>query len=186
VNEVKRLHKWTLVFGAKTAALYAGFAVLYHTLLFFNALYWVQLLEAEIVFFFVNAAWPLTTLNGITLGNLVVSGNYMPFQLAIEPVCLGWFPIAAFASMVLALPVQRQKLLKCLAIGIPILFAANIARIVLIIWVAGAYGLEAFDFMHLSVVKFDLMLLVIALFMLCVHKIVGEKELLRGLPKEKE
>ena len=175
------LHKWFAKFVAKVAIMYSLLVLVFLFLVRVNGFYALELLEARIVFEFMRLFYPGITLSGKVLENLVVSGHYSNFSVSIDAICLGFFPIAAFVSMALALPLQRKKIGKCLAVGIPVLFIANLARITLVLFIAAWYDLLTFNFFHLSVVKYDLMLLVVAVFLLCVKFVIGKKALLESI-----
>ncbi|MFH1391379.1 MAG: exosortase/archaeosortase family protein [Candidatus Diapherotrites archaeon] len=179
---LSRIHKWFLVFGLRLIAIYLVFFISYLLISLFGGFHFVNLIEANIAYFFVKLAYPLVQIDLNVISNLVVNGTYSNFAVSIDDICLGWFPIAGFSAMILALPkIKIKKKLNALKFGIPILFAANILRIIIVIFAAAFFGLEGFDFFHLFVVKFDLMILIVALFLYSAKKIIGKKELQKSI-----
>ena len=149
--------KWFTVFSIKMLLIYTAFYIVYLAISAINGFYLVNVFEANIVYQIIKIFYPLVTINENILSGLVLSGQYSNFAVSIDDLCLGWFPITAFSSMILALPkIKKEKIIKCLQIGIPVLFVANILRIIIILFAAAAWGIKGFDFFHLWVVKFDL------------------------------
>jgi len=180
------LAEWFLLFGIKVSALYILFLFAFKLIAAFNGFHWIELAEAKIVYNIINFFYSGIELHGRVLSNLMVAGKNSGFAISIDDACVGFFPIAAFSAIVLALPVAAAKRMKCLAVGLPILFAANLARLVMVLFAAAFYGLEGFDFFHLTVVKYDLMVLVIVVFLLCVNFVIGKKELMETVRAQKE
>lgn len=73
-----------------------------------------------------------------------------PMSFIISPDCTAWKSMLAYAALVLA--VQRagwRKRAWGLAMGLPVIYAANIARIGSIIWIGVSYGNDAVQLFHL-------------------------------------
>ncbi len=181
---MKKLHKWLLFFGLRSTAIFLAFYLIFLFLNNFGLLFSLQLLDAKIVFEIMHFFHPKIFLDGIVLRNLVVSGSYIDFAVSIDLICSSYVPITLFSSLVLGLPlIEKGKRLHCLALGIPLLFAANILRLVAALFTAALFGFEAFDFVHLVLFKVDLGLFVILTLLFCLLLVIEKKELLNSVNK---
>jgi len=179
---LRSIGKWFIAYGIRMLALYLGFYFLYVLISFFNGFYPLMVFEANIIYQVMHIFYPFITLNGNIIGNLVLAGEYSSFAVSIDELCLGWFPMAGFASMILALPrIGRKKIAKSLLIGIPVLFVANLLRVIVVFFAAAFWGIDGFNFFHLFVVKVDLLLLIVAMFLICVKWVIGKPALLESL-----
>jgi exosortase H (IPTLxxWG-CTERM-specific) len=101
-------------------------------------------------------------------GNLVQLG---PFAVRIIEECTGIFEALIFLAAVLAYPTSAAKKLIGIGLGVPILYAFNVARILVLIWV-GRHHHELFDFMHLYFWQATLILMITSVWLLWIFKVV--------------
>lgn len=167
------LQKWFAVYAGKIAIVYFALIKTFDLLVSMNVFDLLAKIEAQIIYFIAKIFLPQIQLNGNILSNIPIYGGN-DLAVSIDNACLGIIPIIGFASMILALPIKKEKMAKCLLFGIPIIFIANIARILMTIGAGALWGGKAFDFFHNTVAKFDLMLTVIILFLACVRFFVGK------------
>ncbi len=115
---------------------------LYFVLLFLADMTALQLLVAG------NSAW-LLSLSGwqvIQEGPLLNLGT---FSFLISPDCTGWKSMLFLFALLFAVPrIQNKKRFLGLVIGIPLVWAGNLGRIVMTVLVQDMYGLEAAGFVH--------------------------------------
>jgi len=179
---LKAVYKWIAIFSARMLLIYVFLFAVYSAISTLNGFYLLNVIEAKITHLVLSPFYSEIILSNNTISGIVVAGSQSRLSVSVADLCIGWFPIAAFASMIIALPKIKKSLkIKCLKIGVPLLFAANIARIILIIIAGAEWGMGAFNFFHLVLIKFDLMILVIILFVYCVKKIITEKEFEKSL-----
>ncbi|NIR45335.1 MAG: hypothetical protein GWN99_13030 [Gemmatimonadetes bacterium] len=78
-----------------------------------------------------------------------VSALYGPggFAYQISRGCLGLVPVAFLVVGVLAYPGERRRKLQALAVGVPALFALNLARLVHLFYL-GVYRPDLFSLAH--------------------------------------
>ena len=80
---------------------------------------------------------------------VIITGTCDPFAIFIGPDCTGWKSMLLFFALVFAtLRVSMKKRLLGLAVGIPVLYAANIVRIAAAVAIQQAYGTQAALFFH--------------------------------------
>ncbi len=86
----------------------------------------------------------------VTRDNLILSvGPGTPFLVYIGPDCVGWKSMLCFVALVLAtLGVSMRKRALGLAIGIPVIYLGNLARIIVVVFIERGYGLEAAKLFH--------------------------------------
>ncbi|PIU21785.1 MAG: hypothetical protein COT15_00510 [Candidatus Diapherotrites archaeon CG08_land_8_20_14_0_20_34_12] len=166
--------KFLFEFGIRIIPIYLIFFAIYRIFEITNLIYPLELLIANTVFFFVKF------LNsGIFLQDNILMNIFMAegktVNLAIESICLGIIPILTFITLIFALPgIEFNKKIKPILLGSAIIFAANIFRLLLVIWVGLNYGAKMFDFYHLFVLKYDLLLLVLLLFAITMAKLLSK------------
>ena len=107
-------------------------------------------------------------------GNLVSLGE---FGVRIIAECTGIFEVLIFLAAVLAYPTSWAKRAIGIGLGIPILYAFNVVRILVLIAV-GRHWIELFDFMHLYFWQATLILMITSVWLLWIFKVVrhGESE----------
>jgi len=107
-------------------------------------------------------------------GNLVSLGS---FGVRIIAECTGIFEVLIFLAAVLAYPTSWAKRAIGIGLGIPILYAFNVVRILVLIAV-GRHWVELFDFMHLYFWQATLILMITSVWLLWIFKVVrhGESE----------
>jgi archaeosortase B (VPXXXP-CTERM-specific) len=107
-------------------------------------------------------------------GNLVLLGD---FGVRIIAECTGIFEALIFLAAVLAFPTTWAKRAIGIGLGIPILYAFNVLRILVLI-VVGRYWYDLFDFMHLYFWQATLILMITSVWLLWIFKVVrhGESE----------
>ena len=108
--------------------------------------------------------------------NLVQLGS---FGVRIIAECTGIFEALIFLAAVLAYPTSWAKKLIGIGFGVPILYAFNLLRILVLIWV-GRYRHDLFDFMHLYFWQATLILMITSVWMLWIFKVVRHEE--SGVP----
>ncbi len=97
-------------------------------------------------------------------GLLLSCGVTSPFIFYIGPDCTGWKSMLCFFALVFAtLGVTLKKRLLGLAIGIPLIYAGNLIRIVIVVLAERSYGPEAAVVIHDWLWQVGLITLVIAL-----------------------
>ncbi|MEK6972833.1 MAG: hypothetical protein AABW72_02230, partial [archaeon] len=142
----------------------------------------LEIIEANIIFFFLKFFYSSALLESNILANITL-GDGNTISLAIELICLGIIPIITYLTLMLALPqIGIDKKIKSIIKGVCIIFIVNILRIVFAIWIGITFGSSLFDFYHLVVLKYDLMLLVILLFLLDFIKLLHSSH---SVPKAK-
>ncbi len=179
IGSMKPVYRWFLHFFARLALLALLFFVIYRILVVTELLYPVQLFETGIAAFVMRLFYPGIQSDGILLGNLVVSGEYTSFGISIDPLCSGYFGVAAIAALFLALPgIGWKKRKKCLLVGVPAIFAINLLRIIGVIFIAALFGFASFIFAHAILFKADLIFFIILLFFLCLQFVIGKQAIL--------
>ncbi|MCI0432690.1 MAG: exosortase H [Gemmatimonadetes bacterium] len=105
-------------------------------------------------------------------GNLMQLGS---FHVVIIEECTGIFEVLIFLSAVLAYPTGWVDKLIGIGLGVPILYAFNIARILVLLWV-GRFHSELFDFMHIYFWQATLILMITSVWLLWILKVVRRDE----------
>ncbi len=130
-------------------------APIYLVLLFLVDMTALQLLVAG------NSAWLLGSLGW----HIVQEGpllNLGTFSFIISPDCTGWKSILFLFALLFAVPhVSGKKRLLGLVIGIPVLWAGNLGRILLTVLVQDMYGFELAVFVHDYLWRLGLVVLVL-------------------------
>ncbi len=82
-------------------------------------------------------------------GLILIVGADNPFIFFIGPDCTGWKSMLCFIALVFAsLGVSMRKRLLGVAVGIPLIYLGNIARIIVVVGIESAYGLLAAKVFH--------------------------------------
>lgn len=105
-------------------------------------------------------------------GNLVEFGS---FGVRIIAECTGIFEILIFLAAVLAYPTTKAKKAIGIALGVPILYAFNVLRI-LVLLLVGHYQRDLFEFMHLYFWQATLILMITSVWLLWIFKVVRHGE----------
>jgi archaeosortase B (VPXXXP-CTERM-specific) len=101
-------------------------------------------------------------------GNLVRLGG---FSVRIIEECTGVFETIIFAAAVLAYPTRLAKKALGLAFGVPLLYAFNVLRI-LVLLVVGSRWPALFEFMHVYFWQATLILMITSVWLLWIFKVV--------------
>ena len=97
------------------------------------------------------------------------------FNVLIIEECTGIFEVLIFLAAVLAYPTGWVDKLIGIALGVPILYAFNIARILVLLWV-GRFHNELFEFMHIYFWQATLILMITSVWLLWILKVVRRDE----------
>lgn len=115
---------------------------LYVLLFFSEVLMPLQNLVAYNVHFILKSVWAEVVMDGV----LIKSGWFTFF---ISEDCTGWKSMLFLFALIFAVPrVQVKKRLMGLAAGIPAIYAGNLFRIVLVVFIWQAFGYETAMIMH--------------------------------------
>jgi archaeosortase B (VPXXXP-CTERM-specific) len=125
----------------------------------------------------ITASWlgSLLKLLGFTT---TVEGVYVNFGLAgleIIAECTGYTAMALFFSVVIAYPSPVKKKLVGLAVGIPLILAFNMFRLVVMAFIL-AYRPQYFDVAHLYFWQVALIIFVVAIVVLWIQKLVNREK----------
>ena len=93
-----------------------------------------------------------------------VDGNviHLPSRsLAVDPACTAMTLVVIFIALVLAYPVKWPKRLLAIAIGIPVLLAANIVRLVGVGWASELIAGQGFYIVHDYLFEFAMVFVVL-------------------------
>jgi archaeosortase B (VPXXXP-CTERM-specific) len=131
----------------------------------------------------VEAITAATAMIGTGLLSLVTeeatrSGSLMQlgtFGVLIIEECTGIFEMLIFMAAVLAYPTSWRDKLLGFAMGIPLLYLFNLARIIVLLWV-GRYHNELFEFMHIYFWQATLILMITSVWLLWILKVVRRVE----------
>ncbi len=105
----------------------------------------LQSLVADNTFFMIDAFGYDVSRDGL----LMSVGEDQPFRFLIGEDCTGWKSMLAFAALVIAtLGVTLKKRAIGIAIGIPLIYLGNMARIIIVVMAESAYGYDAAIFIH--------------------------------------
>ena len=105
-------------------------------------------------------------------GNMVHLGQ---FSVDIIEECTGIFEALIFLAAVLAYPTRWRDKLIGIGLGVPILYAFNLARILVLLWV-GRFHYALFDFMHIYFWQATLILMITSVWLLWIFKVVQHGE----------
>jgi archaeosortase B (VPXXXP-CTERM-specific) len=131
-------------------------------------------------------AQPLCPLTASWLGKVLsllgfktfVSGVYVDFGVggfAIIAECTAYTAMALFLSVVVAYPSSIKKKLIGLAIGIPLILAFNMFRLVVMALIQ-VYRPEYFEVAHLYFWQVALIIFVVAIVVLWIQKLVNREK----------
>ena len=99
-------------------------------------------------------------------GLLLRVGGSEPFAFAISPDCTGWKSMLIFAALVLAaLGASPAKRLAGLAIGVPLVYLANVLRIFAVVSIERSMGIDAAMLFHDWLWQAGMMAVVLALWL---------------------
>jgi exosortase H (IPTLxxWG-CTERM-specific) len=153
-------------FVARFALLLAALAVLYPiaTRRWFFAIEALNAATARVQYLILRAFGAETSLEG----NLVRLGG---FGVRIIEECTGIFEAIIFVAAVLAFPTSVAKKAIGVALGVPLLYLFNVARI-LVLLVVGRASPSRFEFMHLYFWQATLILMITSVWLLWIFKVV--------------
>ena len=100
-------------------------------------------------------------------GTTVLFGG---FSVEIIEECTGLYEMLIYAAAVLAFPTTLVRKGIGIALGFPILYAVNVARIVFLL-LMGRFYRETFEFMHLYFWQTTLVLMIASVWFLWVFKV---------------
>ena len=89
--------------------------------------------------------------------------------------CTGIFEALIFLAAVLAYPTTWGKKFIGIGLGVPILYAFNVLRILVLLEV-GCHWIALFDFMHLYFWQATLILMITSVWLLWILKVVRHEE----------
>jgi len=107
-----------------------------------------------------------------------LSGNFVQlgsFSVQIIAECTGIFEALIFLAAVLAYPTSWAKKLVGIGLGVPVLYAFNVLRILVLLGV-GRYRHDLFEFMHIYFWQATLILMITSVWMLWIFKVVRHEE----------
>lgn len=127
----------------------------------------------------ITAAWlgNILSLLGFQTAVDGVSVNFGSTGLTIIAECTGYTAMALFFSVVVAYPSPIAKKLIGLAIGIPLILAFNMFRLV-VMAVVLAYKPQYFELAHLYFWQVALIIFVVAIVIFWIEKLVGREKAL--------
>jgi archaeosortase B (VPXXXP-CTERM-specific) len=114
----------------------------------------------------------LVTQEATRSGSLMQLGT---FGVLIIEECTGVFEMLIFMAAVLAYPTGWRDKLLGFALGIPLLYLFNLARIIVLLWV-GRFHNELFEFMHIYFWQATLILMITSVWLLWILKVVRRVE----------
>lgn len=151
-------------------ALFAGMIILFYVL-YSNPLL-DRIIFIPLANFYALISGKVLAVFGYTnmvVGDIISSPSY--FSVSVKKGCDAAEPMAIFISGILAFRSRfRQKLIG-LAIGLPVMFALNIIRVVTL-YMFGIHFPELFETMHLAIWQVAFILVAIALWYLWLQKVV--------------
>jgi archaeosortase B (VPXXXP-CTERM-specific) len=115
-----------------------------------------------------NAILSLISDEASRSGNLMQLGN---FGVLIIEECTGVFEMLIFLAAVLAYPTSWIDKLLGFALGLPLLYAFNVVRILVLVWV-GRFHHDLFEFMHIYFWQATLILMITSVWLLWILKVV--------------
>ncbi len=104
---------------------------------------------------------------------------YGPFPVEIIEECSGIYEALLLGAALLAFPTAWYKTALGFAIGFPLIYAMNIARIAVLL-VIGRYSPQYFEFLHLYFWQGTMVLMVASTWLLWVLWVVRDSEAPRG------
>lgn len=97
--------------------------------------------------------------------------TFHSFSVSIIEECIGVYEMLIFGTGVLAFPASARSRALGMLMGLPLLYAINVARILMLV-VVGHYAPEYFDFMHLYFWQATLILMITGVWLLWLYVIV--------------
>lgn len=173
---------WVTKFVLKASLVWIIAGLLFHFINYFNGFYLYSIFLSNLVYFVLD---PFIE-NFFIQNNILyfISFEQRIFSVIITEKCLGWFPIISFISLVVALPIKRNLILKLLLFGMPVLWLINFFRLVLIVWVGAIYDFYFLVFFVNYIIRYDLLFFVLVLYIFFVHIFIGKKELVNAFNKK--
>ncbi len=164
-------------FVARFALLLAGLAALYPiaTRRWFFAIEALNAATAGVQYLVLRALGAESSLEG----NLVRLGD---FGVRIIEECTGIFEAIIFVAAVLAFPTSLAKKAIGVALGVPLLYLFNVARILVLLAVGRSWP-EVFEFMHLYFWQATLILMITSVWLLWIFKVVRHEPQARPAPR---
>lgn len=148
-------------------AAYLAIAVLAYPWLRTQLFPWVRALEGA-------TAALAAGLLGLSGADVSQGGRVLVFEghtaLIVEE-CTGAYEVLIFCAAVLAFPTGPRQRLAGFALGIPLIYAANVLRIATLLAV-GRYAPRALDFLHLYLWQATLILLITGTWLLWIALVV--------------
>ena len=97
------------------------------------------------------------------------------FAVEIIEECTGLYEMLIYAAAVMAFPTTLVKKGIGIALGVPMLYAINVGRIMFLLWVGRFYP-HSFDFMHLYFWQATLILMITSVWLLWIFQVVRRGE----------
>jgi exosortase H (IPTLxxWG-CTERM-specific) len=97
------------------------------------------------------------------------------FSVTIIDECLGIYEALFYTAAVLAYPTSWRKTLYGIGLGVPVLYAVNVLRIIVLL-IAGRYYHDWFTFMHLYFWQVTMVVMVAGTWLLWLLWVVREGE----------
>jgi archaeosortase B (VPXXXP-CTERM-specific) len=101
--------------------------------------------------------------------------TYNGFSVKIIEECTGIYEVLIFAAAVLAFPTLWRNKFIGLGLGVPMLYAFNVVRIMFLILVGHHYP-QSFDFMHLYFWQATLIVMITSVWLLWIFQVVRRTE----------
>ncbi len=98
-------------------------------------------------------------------GNLITGAG---IALLVIEECTGAYEMIIFAAAVLAFPAGWRKKELGILLGLPLLYAINILRMLLLAYIQAHGSPELFDFMHIYFWQATLILMILGVFILWI------------------
>ncbi len=96
-----------------------------------------------------------------------------PMTINIAEDCTGWKSAIAYMALVFAVPKADNRKRLIGMIGIPVIYAVNIVRIVFLLWTASSMGITEFRLFHEYLWKLGLSAAVFGVWYLWLMKTAG-------------
>ena len=122
-------------------------------------------------------AWIDEGLLGLVSSEVSRNGNvlvYDGFAIQVILECVGTMEMTILLASIVALPTTWRKRAIGLLIGLPALYAFNVARVALLL-IAGRHFPLTFDFFHIYLWQGTLILAVTAIWLFWMFKVVGDE-----------
>lgn len=100
--------------------------------------------------------------------------TYDGFSVRIVSECFGLLEMAIFSAAVLAFATTWKKRAIGIAVGVPTIYAFNLARIVMLLWV-GRHANDYFEFIHVYFWQATLILVITSLWLVWIRVVVGDE-----------